>query len=324
MRLGILLKLVIMKQFLSTHKRILICVYTFIGIVSIVACDQDSKNRSAIEIQPSEDDPDSLRIALDPVLEKEVIDTTRVVAEPLHDELSEYKEIDIHPPLEMQDVQPVQNIDDFDFPEFNMPPPETDKRKKYILNKVFPDVKNLGDVNKAFSKILRSAGFMDQNGMPCYSYYQVKEDGKFKGFAIITKFEKIARSGDQLLERFNLDLDNTGKRSFVDYVFPARLKKGYYRFFAFLIADEYFGEREANTRGMEEMKNEMQMGAEELPEIIQIQSVTDKTSLHVFVYEYDQKENEKDGAPTSLKRIKTVDDHLSKAGIFLTDNALLK
>ena len=213
------------------------------------------------------------------------------------------------------ETTPVTNaIDNLTYPEFNIPAPHFSKMISYPIREKINSTNSLGEVDKEFKAILKKSGFYDNSDQPLFSYYQVKKDGKFKGYALVTAFEKIDKSGKPLPDRFNLSVNKKAKKSFLDYIFPTSLNKGYFRCFAFLVTDEYFG-----TRGERMSRNEMatalQDKALKLHPLMTEQPVSDRCEFHILVYEFEQLESEKDGAPATLGQL-PVRTHLEGAGIW--------
>jgi len=82
------------------------------------------------------------------------------------------------------------------------------------------------------------------------------------------------------------------------------LNQGYFRCFAFLIAQDYYGGE----------SKEYERGEKELPDIIASQIVARSCNLQVLVYEYEQREDKKDGYRVELENL-PVERHLEKAFI---------
>lgn len=211
------------------------------------------------------------------------------------------------------------DLNALNFPILNIPPPPTRKMKQFPVSLVFPNTYTYGDVNTALTKILQDAGFkLPGEDQPRYSYFQIKDVGAFGGFALVTDFEQTSAVGKPFQKRFDLAVNRAEYTSIWDRLFLAPLGKGYFRLFAFLVADEYYGQPgEALTRsGMQERLTD---GARVLhPDIVSAR-ISPNARLHVLVYEFEQLETDQDGRPTELPGM-NVEKHLRAAGL----NALIK
>jgi len=205
-------------------------------------------------------------------------------------------------------------IDELTYPEFNIPAPHFSKMTSYPIREKITSTNTLGEVDAEFKAILKKSGFYDDSNQPLFSYYQVKKDGKFQGYALVTAFEKIDKSGKPLSDRFNLTVNKKASKSFLDYIFPSALNKGYFRCFAFLVTDEYFGTR-GERMSRDEMAKALQDKALKLHPLMAEQPVSERCEFHVLVYEFEQLESEKDGAPATLGQL-PVQTHLEGAGIW--------
>lgn len=205
------------------------------------------------------------------------------------------------------------------FPILNIPPPPTRKMKQFPIGLVFPGARTYGDVNSAMSKILQDAGFkLPGEDQPRYSYFQIKDVGAFGGFAMVTDFEQTTSEGKPLQKRFDLAVNRTEYTSIWDRLFLAPLGKGYFRLFAFLVADGYYGQPgEALSRSG--MKERLTDGARVLHPAISNAEISPNATLHVLVYEFEQLETDQDGRPTNLSGM-NVEKHLRAAGL----SALIK
>ena len=208
----------------------------------------------------------------------------------------------------------VPDIDALNFPEFVYPPPHYSKIENYPLHDFFSNPNSYGDVDSELKQILMNSGFADEGNNILFNYFQIKMNAKFKGYAVVTPFEKIDHDGKPLADRFNLDVNKKKDRSFLEYIFPTKLNKGYFRFFAFLITDDYYGNGEERMSKAESL-DVFEDGSNVLhPQIIS-RTLTPNVKLHVLVYEFEQLESQKDGKPIKMKSL-SVEDHLKEAGIW--------
>lgn len=205
-------------------------------------------------------------------------------------------------------------LDKLTFPEFNIPAPHFSKIESYLIQEKFNFAETYGDVDNEFKTILKKSGFINDSNQTLFSYYQVKQDGKFKGYALVTAFEKIDKTGKPLPDRFNLTVNKKARKSFLDYIFPTSLNKGYFRCFAFLVTDEYFGSK-GKSMSRNEMAKALQNKATTLHPLMAEQFISGRCEFHVLVYEFEQLESEKDGSPSTLGQL-PVKNHLEGAGIW--------
>ena len=182
------------------------------------------------------------------------------------------------------------------------------------INKFFTDTLTFGDVNENLTEILLKAGFVNNVQEDLFSYFQLKTDGRFKGYAIITDFEKIDKNGVVQNDRFNLAVNKSKKKSFMEYLLPSILHKGHFRFFAFLITDDYYGNKNKRLTKNESFA-EIESGAIELHPLIRSRILSTNVKIHVLVYEFEQYESDQDGEPIKMENL-TVEDHLREAGIW--------
>jgi len=215
----------------------------------------------------------------------------------------------------------VDPLDNLDFKEFTLPAPKSSRsrRKPFSINEVFSNPCTFGDIDKELSEKLLEAGFKDKNNDKRFYYFQLKskKNGKFKGFAVVTQFEQIEKNGEPINDRFN---ETVGKKELASLRFLERLlpplNQGYFRCFAFLIVQDYHGGESNENLTKIEAAEEYEGGEKELPDIIAAQPVKSGCELRVLIYEYEQREDKKDG--TLLKKgLKEVsfEQHLEKAFI---------
>lgn len=208
-------------------------------------------------------------------------------------------------------------MDYLDFKEFKLPPPPTSKRKIYDIQTLFGFPPTFGAIDSSLAEVLIKAGYYDKKQeTPRFSYFQVKSKlGKFKGYAIITQLEQTHQDGTPRTKRFDLKVE---MEDYPWYVFFPPLSKGYFRSFAFLIVDDFYGDGadyQPTLNSFNENYNPLK-GGKTLHQKIANHPISLSTKLHVLVYEYEKREGEKDGRynPESLSKL-NAESHLSKAKI---------
>lgn len=207
------------------------------------------------------------------------------------------------------------NVNNINFSEFILPPPDYSKRDTFGVHTLFPSAITFGDIDKFLSEKLRAAGFEDESGKSRFHYFQIKQNEDFNGIAVLTAMEQIDEKGDAIEERFSEKVGKRKPQSIWEYI-ALPLNTGYFRFFAFLITDNYYGSENEKLYFKNEAFNTFKTGEKELPYLISNLSISEGIKLSVLVYEFEQKENMKNGAPLSMKNI-SVTDHLQKANIKL-------
>lgn len=205
-----------------------------------------------------------------------------------------------------------ENLDNLRFKEFTLPASSYSTEHIFEIAEVFPRASTLGDIGKELSQVLRDAGFKDNNEDNRFYYFQLKEYGKFKGFAVVTEFEQIVKSGEFLVDRFSETVEKKKPASFWELLVPP-LNQGHFRCFAFLVAVDYYGGESDKIYTKKEAAEEYKRGEKELPGIIASQPVTGH-KLRVLVYEYAQREDEDDGHWIPKSRLPGK-EHLEKATI---------
>ena len=213
------------------------------------------------------------------------------------------------------------DMNNLSFKEFTLPAPPYSKEETFDIDRIFSNPKTFGSIDKQLSRLLSVAGFekgteADEKEQLFY-YYQVTQDKRFKGFAVITAIEQIDDKGEPVEDRFNKMVEKKKITShWWEKLFPP-LNKGYFRFFAFLITSDYYGgQAEDIDYTKEEAGEKYERGAKSLKKEIAQKSVPQDCKLHVLVYEFKQREDEQNGILTDLDDL-SVKDHLKEAKIKL-------
>jgi hypothetical protein len=211
---------------------------------------------------------------------------------------------------------PVADRGRLNFPTFDLPPPPYSKTREFPVRSLFPAATTYGDVDAVFSNALRRAGYIDQYAQPRFYYFQLLVDGEFRGYAVVTDFEQISADGRPTPRRFDLRVNKNKYKSWIERVFPFWLDEGYFRFFAFLITDDYYSDWQPGPQlTKNQVIDELLLGAKSLHPAIAAQPISANANLHVLVYEYRQTEAESDGHPTELDDL-SVAQHLIQAGLW--------
>ena len=205
------------------------------------------------------------------------------------------------------------NIDNLNFKEFTLPPPDYSKRDTFNISQVFTNPSTFGDINDELKIMLSKAGYVDSSEQPLFYYFQIKQDRRFKGYAIVTAIEQINKDGIPLSNRFDDTVRKKDPSGIWEW-FVTPLNEGYFRFFAFLVTDDYYGGEKKENYTKVEATKEYSRGEKVLHKAIVGKPITPNCKLHVLVYEFFQREDAKDGSPNVMEGISVI-SHLNKANI---------
>lgn len=187
---------------------------------------------------------------------------------------------------------------------FPFPPPKgyTD----HVLDRnLFAKCQTLGDVNEIILRAIDHCQYDDK------SYYPIPG-----GFALITKIEEMKSDGTSVSgdDRFGLNKDES--MTLWDWISP---RKGYFRFFAFLVTDQDFQATDEELTG-EGANNLLESGYNVLPEEIAMKEYTTAYDCTVIVYEFEAPDVNSKLQSIIPARLTAV-THLNKSHIsqFLTE-----
>jgi len=205
-----------------------------------------------------------------------------------------------------------------DLPPFYLPP--LPYSKELILKEDWiTNASKYKDISDKIESALLEANYLEA-GEKRYGYFKtLNEKGYISGFALVTSLEQTNEKGQFLPEkRWEQNVAKRQSNSLWDWLIPRKLEKGYFRLFAFIVTEGNFWKSKGEiSRNL--AISEYGDGPTRLPGGINELTITDDTQVIVLVYEFDQKESERDGQLIELKaptgKPVSVENHLIDAGI---------